>query len=580
MSNTIPFAQYIFSRLRQLGCHSVHGVPGDFTLRALDYLPHSRINWIGNANELCAGYAADGYARAAALACRTSTKSVPQIGALCTTYGVGELSVINAIAGSYSESIPVVHLVGTPSRKQWRSNACVHHTLGDGRLKIWAEMATQITCAQADLSCDDVEEAVKRFDDALLQCVKQSKPIYVNLPSDMGFQEVPSSPLDRKLSHEFINGTREKTDEETLLKRITSCIKVAKRPLIIADGLSYPFDFAPELNEIVKTSEIPTMCFSAGKGVVDEALPSWIGPLTASTEYSRTTDLALIFGPLLSDTNTAAWSAVPDPNVSILFGLDFINVFGHVHRVQTKEFMRKLRERLREETPLDKTQYLRRTTAISTISVPTSLSAIEQDAFWHRMSSFLRPYDTVLLANGTPLIGGRDMQLSSLTQVIASGIWCSIGHMLPAAQGVAAAKRDHSIPGRTILFEGDGSFQVTCQALSDIIRYKLDVTIFMCNNAGYTYERLLHGLHAEYNDVPAWRYVEAAKFFGATEGDKEYPILSARVENWSELEEVLAHESFAGEKGLKMIDVIMGPEDVPKAARAGLKRASEALRAS
>lgn len=71
------------------------------------------------------------------------------------------------------------------------------------------------------------------------------------------------------------------------------------------------------------------------------------------------------------------------------------------------------------------------------------------------------------------------------TQVIASGLWCSIGQMLPAAQGVAAAKQDLNIPGRTILFEGDGSFQVTCQALSDIIRYKLDVTIFIANNAGY-----------------------------------------------------------------------------------------------
>lgn len=108
MPRTIPLAQFFFSRLRQLGCHSVHGVPGDFFLRALDHLPASKVRWIGNANELCAGYAADGYARAAATARRAhaSGVSIPRAGALFTTYGVGELSAINAVAGSYAKVYP------------------------------------------------------------------------------------------------------------------------------------------------------------------------------------------------------------------------------------------------------------------------------------------------------------------------------------------------------------------------------------------------------------------------------------------------------------------------------------------
>ncbi|EME80484.1 uncharacterized protein MYCFIDRAFT_78210 [Pseudocercospora fijiensis CIRAD86] len=124
-----------------------------------------------------------------------------------------------------------------------------------------------------------------------------------------------------------------------------------------------------------------------------------------------------------------------------------------------------------------------------------------------------------------PHSGGRDISLPDKVQVIASGIWCSIGHMLPAAQGVAAAKCDLNIPGRTVSFEGDGSFQVTCQFISDIIRYKLDVTIFMSNNAGYTYERLLHGLDAQHKDVPEWRYTEAANFMGGRTDDTDYAIL-------------------------------------------------------
>jgi len=150
--------------------------------------------------------------------------------------------------------------------------------------------------------------------------------------------------------------------------------------------------------------------------------------------------------------------------------------------------------------------------------------------------------------------------------------------MLPAAQGVAAAKRDHKLPGRTILFEGDGSFQVTCQSISDIIRNKLDVTIFIVNNYGYTYERFLHGMHATYNDVPSWRYSEAAHFFGARREDPTYPLLSRRVETWGALIEVIEDEAMRDGKGLKIVDVVMEPEDVPEKSIPGLAQASEALR--
>jgi len=60
MSAKIPLVQYLFRRLKQYGVHSMHGVPGDFTLKALDHLKPSGIQWIGNCNELNAGYAADG----------------------------------------------------------------------------------------------------------------------------------------------------------------------------------------------------------------------------------------------------------------------------------------------------------------------------------------------------------------------------------------------------------------------------------------------------------------------------------------------------------------------------------------
>jgi pyruvate decarboxylase len=91
MGAHIDLADYLFRRIRQIGVKAVHGVPGDYNLTALDYVEPAGLDWIGNANELNAGYAADGYARIRGAA------------ALVTAFGVGELSAINAVAGAYSE---------------------------------------------------------------------------------------------------------------------------------------------------------------------------------------------------------------------------------------------------------------------------------------------------------------------------------------------------------------------------------------------------------------------------------------------------------------------------------------------
>lgn len=63
MAAEIDLADYLFRRLHQLGIGSVHGVPGDYTLTLLDYVVPAGLTWVGNANELNAAYAADGYAR-------------------------------------------------------------------------------------------------------------------------------------------------------------------------------------------------------------------------------------------------------------------------------------------------------------------------------------------------------------------------------------------------------------------------------------------------------------------------------------------------------------------------------------
>ena len=460
-------------------------------------------------------------------------------------------------------------------------------------MEIYAEMAKAVTCAQANLHLiEGIGDAAEAYDEVLQAAVKQSRPIYVSVASDMWEQGIPVALTERALECE--PPTNEPKAQEAMVETLWDMLKRAERPLIIADALCYSFNLHAEVDELARITGVPAMSYTSGKGIIEESRPSWSPRLPNTTDYSKNADLVFIFGPLLSDTNTARWSTIPDAETMVAFDLDTVELLkmgrhpiaraeSVIKNMRTKELLRALLEKIRGNKftfVIDPDKRNENDVKSATRSQPKLNDDIRQDDLWQQMSSFLRSDDTLLLANGTPLIGGRNTKLQPNSQVIASAIWNAIGSLLPAAQGVAAAKRDHGFAGRTILFEGDGSFQVTCQAISDIVRYRLDVTIIIANNAGYTYERWLNGMDAEYNDVPSWRYIEAARFFGADLNDSSYPLYSKRVETWGELLGVLEDEKAGDGKGLKIIDIVMDPKDVPEASKPGLLRAADALKSA
>jgi len=55
LKSPVDLAEYLFTRLKQIGIDSVHGLPGDYNLVALDYIPKLGLKWVGNCNELNAG---------------------------------------------------------------------------------------------------------------------------------------------------------------------------------------------------------------------------------------------------------------------------------------------------------------------------------------------------------------------------------------------------------------------------------------------------------------------------------------------------------------------------------------------
>src|ERR1700741_2138669 len=144
--------EYVMRRLKEIGVGDVFGVAGDYAFPVNDAIAEDpAINWIGCCNELNAGYAADGYAR------------MRGVGAVCTTYGVGELAAMSAIAGSYAEHLAVFHLVGAPNLPTQEGRALVHHTLGTGEFDLFARMAEPIVCASAIMTPQNAASETERL---------------------------------------------------------------------------------------------------------------------------------------------------------------------------------------------------------------------------------------------------------------------------------------------------------------------------------------------------------------------------------------------------------------------------------
>ena len=144
--------EYVLRRLHDIGIDAIFGVPGDFAFPIHDVIVNDpNIDWVGCCNELNAGYAADGYAR------------LRGVGALSTTYGVGELSAINAVAGSYAEHLPVFHLTGMPSMPVQAARSLVHHTLGNGEFDLFCKMAEPVVCASAIMTPQNVAYETERL---------------------------------------------------------------------------------------------------------------------------------------------------------------------------------------------------------------------------------------------------------------------------------------------------------------------------------------------------------------------------------------------------------------------------------
>ncbi|KAL6918524.1 hypothetical protein FSST1_010019 [Fusarium sambucinum] len=552
---SIPLGAYIFDRLKQLSIASIFGVPGDYNLRLLDFIEPAGLHWVGNCNELNAAYAADGYCR------------IHGLGVVVTTFGVGELSAINGIAGAYAERAPVIHIVGTPSRDIQASRTLVHHTFIDGEYQRFASMAAQVTAAQVSLT--DANTAPDQVDWIIEQAMIRQRPVYIQVPQDMADVLVSVANLRSKPIISLpVSSTLSQIDMNHV-DSILDSMYAAKRPLILVDGESRNFGVVDEINQLVKITGWPTWTSAFGKGLVNEELPNVHGVYLAgygnesSSKYFKTSDLVIFLGPHLSNINTHIFTAIPEESRTISFSPDKIKIHGTTVRdISPRQMIKKLIDMI------DPTRLVEANGPnVSPQSTPTPppSEGLCQDLFYPYINPIFRRGDIILTETGTASEGGQVFKLPQNCRFFTAVTWLSIGYMLPATLGAALAQRDRARArdeentGRAILFIGDGSFQMTAQELSTMIKENLNIIVILINNNGYTIERVIHGRHAGYNGISQWNHKYALGFFGLSEDECSKRYFSART--WGELEVALSSKSIQHDDGIKFIEVFMGQED-------------------
>lgn len=206
-------------------------------------------------------YAADGYAR------------VKKISALITTFGVGELSAINGLAGAYSEMIPVVHIVGCPSTLSQRDGMLLHHTLGNGDFNVFSNMSAQISCDVARLN--KPAEIADQIDHALRECFLKSRPVYIMLPTDMVEAKIEGARLDSAL--DLAEPVNNKEKEDYVVGEVLKQLRAAKNPIILVDACAIRHHVVEEVHNLLEKTELPVFVTPMGKGAVNETHPNYGG---------------------------------------------------------------------------------------------------------------------------------------------------------------------------------------------------------------------------------------------------------------------------------------------------------------
>ena len=530
--------QYLFDSLKAEGITEVFGVPGDYNFSLLDTLEqYDGIRFINGRNELGAGYASDGYGRLRGLS------------ALITTFGVGEMSACNTIAGANSEYVPLVHIVGAPKSMDQQAHKLVHHSLLNGDFDVFRQMYTHLCAYTAIVTPENAEQEIP----AAIRIAKQKrKPVYLMVAMDL-----VTKPIVQRVVPEEKKVTTYKPALEAAIQHIRGLLNGTNNVVLLSDMLTLRYGLRDSVQQLASRLNVPAASLMLGKSSFDERHPNYIGVYGGAlgSEQVRTivesADCVIAVGMIWTDTNSAKETARLNRLRLVDIQPEFVRVGESMYeQVMAADLI----------AALNACGWTR-SGALPQISFPYDEISGEPEqpiraaSYYPRFQQMLKDKDIVVVETGTFAYGMSQVRLPAGADYICQQGWQSIGYATPAALGACIAAPDR----RVLLFTGEGSLQVTVQEISTMLDNGCRPILFILNNSGYTIEKYLNvkTSNQQYNQIPNWHYTQLAEAFGGK-------AFTVQVRTNRELDEAIAAAEQAQTSQLCMIEMIVtDPLDAP-----------------
>ena len=557
-------ARYLVQRLQELGLDHFFCVPGNFLgglpgrgEGLLDVLGELKdeITYVGSTNETNAGYAVDGYAR------------IRGIGAVGVTYGVGALSLLNPIGGSFVERVPIVVINGSPSRAE----RLTYEALGVLAIHMISNKQSNLNAFRevtvASQVIDNGYLAPGQIDSALTACLTDMAPVYLEFEHQVWEQEC-DAPVGKILPRP----TPSSSELENAVEAVVELIRSKGAPVFWGGVEIARFNLRDEFQKLVESSEIPFMTTAMGKSILSEEHPLFRGVYNGNRSIQKAKDF---FDKAGCQIGVGVWTTAWNLGGAEIWGEKLVIATNDGVKVGSQYFpdirLSDLISKLTTKLTSARSQKMYQPYAAAapqyTSAQLLATDALTFDAVFESVNNFINdgsepsPYVVVSDA-GFCLFCANTLQMKEPSTFFSQSSWLAIGYSVPAVTGVKAALPDK----RPIVLVGDGAFQQTCQALSNHVRLNQNPIILLLDNSIYGIEQMLinpeyfaaqnPGPLDEYNILHHWEYTKLTEVFGG---------VSYKVETRQQLDEALQEIANQNPQQLTLVQVVIPEKNYPVA---------------
>ncbi|MGE0827133.1 MAG: thiamine pyrophosphate-binding protein [Candidatus Binatia bacterium] len=498
MKSRMQIGDYLVAYLRKIGVTHLFGIPGDLVIQLFMKFGKPRgMDILTFSHEPGAGFAVDGYARATG-----------RLGVLCVTYGAGGHNVVNAVAGSFAERVPILVISGGPGEEKRKLGVLIHHQAKE--IESQYHIFQEITCAAKII--DDPRTAATDIDEVVRQIWLHHQPGYIEIHQDMVDREieVPREILEWNGKLDFAHSDPQKLAEA--VRETTERFNRARKPAVIVGIETFRFKLMKEIVALVEKMGVPCMSTVLAKGAFPMDHPQYmgvnIGPLSPPLIRKRIdeADLVINLGTLLTDMNLGSRLPQLPKEKSIWAAQNTVDISSHTYtNVTVRDYVKAL---LR--APLKR--HAEKVTYCDNLppqprgerrKIQVSDMLWEVNKFLHGREGYM-----VVAEAGDMLFAGLDIKVDLSGGYLAQGYYASMGFGVPGALGAQIGTGQ-----RPIVLCGDGAFQMTGPEVSHAPRYKLNPIIIVMNNAGWGIFRPVTERQDLLN-LPSWPYATLAEAWG------------------------------------------------------------------